>query len=101
MSISKLSRETRKWYGEMVSTWAFESHHLKLLMLACEAWDRAKDAQAAIDKESLICIDRFGSPHPRPEVKIKENATAQFAQLIKQLGLDLDEVRPVGRPPGS
>jgi P27 family predicted phage terminase small subunit len=100
MSISKLSNETRRWHDEMASTWAFESHHLKLLLLACEAWDRAKEAQTAIDKEGLTYIDRWGSPHPRPEVKIKENATAQFAQIIKQLGLDLDEAHPVGRPPG-
>ena len=94
-----LSKKTKKWYDEMVATWSFESHHVKLFLLACEAWDRAIKAQRVIDKEGLTYIDRFGSPHPRPEVKIKENATAQFAQLIKQLGLDIDEARPVGRPP--
>lgn len=97
--IKGLSKDTRQWYRQMVSTWAFESHHVRLLQLACEAWDRSVEAQKVIDKKGLTYIDRFGSPHPRPEVKVKENATAQFAQLIKQLGLDVDEAHPVGRPP--
>lgn len=96
-----LNIETQAWYDEMAKTWAFESHHLRLLQLACEAWDRATEAQKVIDTEGLVYHDRFGAPHPRPEVKVKENATAQFAAIIKQLGLDLDESRPLGRPPGT
>jgi len=96
-----LTKETQLWYDEMVGEYAFESHHLRLLQLACEAFDRAAAAQAVIDTEGIVYLDRFGAPHPRPEVKIKENATAQFASICKQLGLDLEEVRPVGRPPGS
>jgi P27 family predicted phage terminase small subunit len=95
-----LSKETARWRDEMIRTWAFESHHLKLLQLACEAWDRAKQAQKVIDREGLTYLDRWESPHPRPEVKIVENATAQFAQIIKRLGLDIEESHGMGRPPG-
>jgi len=97
-----LTKATSEWRDEMLELWAFESHELKLLHLACECWDRATEAQAMLDKEGLIYIDRFGSPHPRPEIKIVENAVSQFAAIIKQLSL-VDEVakRPPGRPPAT
>ena len=95
-----LSAGTRAWKSEMLKAWEFESHELRLLQLACECWDRANDAQNAIDREGLTYVDRFGSPHPRPEVKILENAVSQFASIVKQLNLVVEgERRPPGRPP--
>jgi hypothetical protein len=36
-----LSTEIAAWWRDVVATYELESHHLRLLQLACEAWDRA------------------------------------------------------------
>jgi len=95
-----LRAETRAWRKEMLETWEFESHELRLLQLACECWDRAVDAQAMVDTEGMTYTDRFGSPHPHPAIKILENAVSQFASIVKQLNLVVEgERRLPGRPP--
>jgi phage terminase small subunit len=91
---------TKKWFREVVEGYALEPHHLKVLTLACESWQRAQDAEAALRTGGLTYKDRFGRPHPRPEVKIKEQAELIFARLVRELNLDIEPPRDTGRPPG-
>jgi len=91
---------TKKWFRLVLAEYDFEPHHLKLLTLVCEAWERAQDAQVVLSKEGLTYNDRFGCPRPRPEVKIKEQAEIIFARLIRELNLDIEPPKSPGRPPG-
>ena len=36
-----LSASSRKWWVDVTEAYALEEHHLRLLTLAAESWDRA------------------------------------------------------------
>jgi len=96
----QLKSSTKKFYDGIVKGYDLESHHLRILQLACQALDRAQDAQAALDKYGLTFESKDGTPRPRPEVRIRENAEISFARLIRELALDIEPVRDgPGRPP--
>lgn len=92
-----LKQSTRKWWEDTTAAFSLEPHHLKLLTLAAEAWDRCQDARQAIGEHGLTFTDRFGCPRARPEVAIERDARIGFARILRELGLDVgtpDEARP-------
>jgi P27 family predicted phage terminase small subunit len=93
-----LSAEARQWWANVVEAFELEPHHLKVLRLACEAWDRAQEARKALTKHGTTFIDRFEQPRVRPEVAIERAAWIAFARLVRELGLDAapDDSRPPG-----
>jgi hypothetical protein len=57
-------------------------------------------ARAALQEHGATYIDRFGSPHARPEVRIENDAKTHFRQLVRELDLDLAAPPESGaRPP--
>lgn len=91
-----LSDEAGEFWREMVYTWAFEEHQEMILTAACEAWDIAQQARKAVAEEGATFTDRFGQPKENPACKIARQHRAQFARLLRELGLDLsdDDIRP-------
>ena len=69
-----LHRATKKWYREVVAEWGLEEHHIRILIGACEAWDRGVQAREVIDREGLTYEDRFGAPRARPEIAVERDA---------------------------
>jgi phage terminase small subunit len=94
-----LRPETKKWFASVLADYELEEHHIRLLTLACENWDRATLARLAIAKHGLTFEDRFGSPRKRPEVSIAEAATIAFARLARELDLDCGSPATPSRPP--
>jgi phage terminase small subunit len=90
---------TRRWFVVVMTNFEMEEHHERVLLLACEALDRATAAREAIGKHGITYLDRFGAPKPRPEVAIERDSKVVFARLLRELRLDLDEA-PESRPPG-
>ena len=89
---SHLSTAAKAWWRGVVEGWdGLESHHLKLLTLAAQAWDRAEEARRIIAKEGLTYSDRFGAPRRHPAVAVESESRAAFARLIRQLSLDESE----------
>lgn len=95
-----LKLATRRWWLEVVEEYQLESHHLRLLLLAGEAWDRCQQAREALEKHGLTFEDRFQQPHARPEVNIERDSRIAFARLLRELALDVEPPRELGRPPG-
>jgi hypothetical protein len=62
-----LRDDTKKWWEQVATDYELEPHHLRLLTLAAEAWDRCQQAREAIEKHGLTFNDRFEQPRPRPE----------------------------------
>src|SRR5882757_9583851 len=85
-----LSAATRRWWHAVVDEYALEPHHLRLLQLAGEAWDRCVQARELIAKHGPTFTDRFGSPRKRPEISIEESARIAFARLCRELDLDVE-----------
>jgi phage terminase small subunit len=83
-----LRRNTAKWFKSVVDEYDLDPHHIRLLTLAAEAWDRGQQAREIIEVEGLTFTDRFDSPKPRPEVAIERDSRIGFARLIRELALD-------------
>lgn len=94
-----LKPSTKKWYRQILEDYELESHHIKILTLAAEAWDRCQQAREILDKEGLTYIDRFGQPRARPEVAVERDSRIAFARLVRELCLDIDPPEEPGRPP--
>jgi len=94
-----LSKEIAAWWSSVVSGWELEEHHVRLLTLAAESWDRAQQARRRLKKFGLVYLDRFGQPRARPEVAVERDSRLAFARLLRELNLDIEPPRE-SRPPG-
>ena len=93
-----LSASTRRWFEDVLKTFVLESHHLRLLTLAGEAWDRGQQARESLKVTGTVFEDRFGCPRARPEVAIERDSRLAFARLVRELALDIDNPTD-SRPP--
>ncbi len=95
-----LEPATRKWWATVVRDYVLGEHHLRLLRLGCESWDRGQLAREVLKKKGLTFDDRFGQPKPRPEVKIVNDAAITFARMVRELDLDTETPADTSvRPP--
>ncbi len=94
---SYLTKESRKWFNQVVANFDLDSHHIRLLTLAAECWDEASTARKAVEKHGLTFTDRYNQPKERPEVGTARQARIGFARLLRDLALDIEspaESRP-------
>ena len=99
-----LKPTTRRWWASVVAEYELEPHHIRLLTLAAESWDRCEQAREAIAEHGLTFIDAHGSPKARPEVSIERDSRIAFARLLRELGLDVQppsESRSLGITPNA
>lgn len=94
-----LRAETKKWFKEILNNFELESHHIKLLILAADAWDRCSEARETILKHGLFIKDRYGSVKVNPACNIERDNKIIFARLLRELGFDLDKSGESYRPP--
>jgi phage terminase small subunit len=94
-----LRPDTAEWWRSVAKDYALEPHHLRILTLAAESWDRGVEAREAIAKHGAVYIDRFDQPRARPEVAIERDSRISFARLVRELALDLDPPDEASRPP--
>lgn len=94
-----LAPATRAWFAQVVADYALEPHHLKLLTLAAESWDRCVEARLSLAEHGLVYSDRWGSPRCRPEVAVERDSRIAFARLCRELDLNEDATPLPARPP--
>jgi P27 family predicted phage terminase small subunit len=94
-----LRAATRKWFSAVVADYAMEAHHVRILTLACESWDRAAQAREALAEHGLVFTDRYGCPHPRPEAAIERNSMVTYLRAVRELGLEVEQPTETPRPP--
>ncbi len=95
-----LQPATRKWFASVVADFELDQHHVRLLTLAGEAWDRCTAARLAMDKAGMTYDDRFGAPRARPEIAIERDSRLAFARLVRELDLDAEPpAAESSRPP--
>lgn len=96
---SHLAEPTKRWWRAVVAYYALEPHHIRLLTLAGDAWDRANQARALLAAEGITYTDdRSGTPRAHPAIAIERDSSIRIARLIRELDLD-GEPGPDPRPP--
>ena len=70
----------------------------ELLLLACEATDRAAVLRREIDHDGAVLRAGDGGVKDNPLLKHELAAMAFSARTLQRLGLDVEPVRAVGRP---
>jgi P27 family predicted phage terminase small subunit len=93
-----LTAATRRWWGEVTSSYELEPHHLKLLEAACRAWDLMAQGEAALRRDGVFIADRYGVPKSHPAVAVVRDARVSFARLVRELDLE-GETQPDPRQP--
>src|SRR5215212_633719 len=96
-----LSAESSSWWLATATKFVLEQHHIRLLTLAAEAWDRGEQTRQALAAHgNLTFVDSKQMVRARPEVAIERDARIGFARLIRELDLDAEPPAQRLRPPG-
>jgi len=89
---------TRAWWEAVVTRWELEEHHIRLLTLAAEAWDRGQQAREQILRDGPTTGTKDGGLRAHPAVRIENDCRLAFARLIRELDLDLEAPSAASRP---
>jgi P27 family predicted phage terminase small subunit len=95
-----LSPSARDWWQTTVDRYVLEEHHLRLLQLVCEAWDRNQMAREQLAREGLtVSVTQGVKPHPC--IAIERDSRLAVARLVRELDLDVgppvpERAGPVG-----
>lgn len=73
---------------------------LVLLRVACEALDRAESCRQLIDEQGAMLTIR-GIPRAHPALAAERDARAAIVRAIRNLNLDLEPLKAIGRPAGQ
>jgi hypothetical protein len=73
---------------------------IEMLRQACAAADRAERCREIIDEQGELLTAR-GQVRSHPLLRDELANRAFVTRAIGRLGLDLEPVKPIGRPPGS
>ena len=94
-----LKAATRRWWTSVATTWELEEHHVRLLTLAAEAWDRCQQAREQILRDGLTVSTREGGQKLSPLVRIENDTRLAFCRLLRELDLDVEAPAQAKRPP--
>ena len=71
---------------------------LEMLALACQQLDRAEECREQIDRDGLMLRTKNG-PKDHPLLKAELSARGFVCRTLQRLGLTVETIKPVGRPP--
>lgn len=92
-----LLKESRAIWKSVLADYDLERRHEAILLTALEAFDRMREAQAAIARDGAYIEGRFGTK-AHPALAIERDSRLAFLREQRELGLDL-EAPPTSRPP--
>src|SRR6266550_1776123 len=75
-----------------------DSGGVEMLTAACQQLDRAESLREQIDRDGDI-VRTKGSLREHPGLKHELAARSFVVRTLARLGLDVEAVKPVGRPP--
>ncbi len=93
-----LSKESAKFWNDILKIYRMQPHHLKTFEAACGEWDTAKEARRTVEKEGAYFKDRFGQIKSHPAIQVEQKSKNLFRLLLRELGLDLQSPED-SRPP--
>ncbi len=87
-------------WKRIIAEFDLEDHALAVLELICQAQDRWADARKVLDAEGVITLDRFDQKRAHPAAAVERDSRQAVVRGLRSMGLDLEPVRPPGRPAG-
>lgn len=88
---SHLSDGSKALWKSTVAGWELDTHHQRLLCLACEALDLAEQARLELAEHGRTTItDTNGGVRAHPATAIARDNRTLAARLIRDLGLEED-----------
>ena len=98
----KLSAEAKKLKKGILEEYSIDdAAGLRILETACEAFDRMRAAQKAIQQDGMTVADRWNQIKAHPLCSVERDARAQFLAALKALNLDIEPLQNgPGRPAG-
>lgn len=99
---ASLSPEAKNLWRRLLTEFDVNDQHgLLLLRTALEAMDRMRAAQAAIARDGVTIVDRWGQSKPHPACQIERDSRTGMLAALKALRLDIEPLHGApGRPAG-
>ena len=94
-----LSKESHKFWIDILHIYQLQPHHEKILEAACRCWDRVLEARLTVEKEDAYFKDRFGQVKSHPALEVETKNKNLFMRLVRELGFDLKAPDTDSRPP--
>lgn len=86
-----LSADAAGWYDRLRDEYGIQDEAGRLMLqTAMEAFDRMREAQAAIRVDGLTVKDRFDQTKTHPAATVERDSRSQLMQALKALNLDID-----------
>jgi P27 family predicted phage terminase small subunit len=70
----------------------------RLLLTACESFDRMREAQRLVTKHGILIKDRFGQLVRNPATVVERDARSAMLASLRALNLDIAPPGKPGRP---
>jgi len=94
-----LRASTKVFWCWVHAEYDLEPPHDNLLLLACEALDRAAAAREILAKEGMTVLDDRRNIRAHPLVAAERASQVAYARLLRELGLDAAANSHAPRPP--
>jgi hypothetical protein len=88
------------WRSVMSEYHIEDSGGIEMLTAACQQLDRAESLREQIDRDGDI-VRTKGSLREHPGLKHELAARSFVVRTLARLGLDVEAIKPVGRPPAK
>jgi len=88
------------WRSVMAEYQVADSGGLEMLTAACQQLDRAESLREAIERDGEI-VRAKGELREHPALKHELASRAFVVRTLARLGLDVEAIKPVGRPPSG
>ena len=96
-----IEREANRQIKQILETWQIDDAEIDIFLNRYrELFIRMRQAQRDISENGLKVVDRFGQDKTNPAVVIERDCINAMMRILKQLNLDLEPLKAVGRPPG-
>jgi len=91
---------TLLWKSIMAEYEIADAGGLEMLTLACQQLDSAESLRAQIEEDGVM-VKGKNALREHPCLRHELHARAFVARTLQRLGLDVEAIKPQGRPPGS
>ena len=95
-----LSKEAKAIWNQIAKDWELSSGDYPILRIALESYDRGQEARRRIDEDGIVLTDDKGKRYAHPCLAVEKECRMGLLRAWRQLRLDVEVPRAVGRPPG-